>query len=198
MPKRQSSKHRHYCFYLPHLKVKLVAGGDTRPNTKKWNKLTFDTMVFCCSEISLSFTKGWLCSWYALSHSSRWLTLFLCFLIYSSVATTTSDNQAKEGAALSQPVRCTLWPRTRHQSSFPAWSKSSPPDNAVWLGRERWSVDPAAASTVFFQSRNTESHCLDQWYSYVTLCKGRHLQVQKINDKHSNHIFLIHYTKLEE
>lgn len=150
-----------------------------------------------CSETRISFTKAWLCIWHALVHSSWWLTLFLSFLIYSSVATTTSDNQAKEGAAFSQPICCTLWPRTRHQSSFSAWSESSPPDNAIWLGRERWPVDPAAAaSIIFFQSRNTESHCLDQWYFYVTLCKGRHLQVQ--NNKHNNHIFCMQYTKLEE
>lgn len=126
------------------------------------------------------------------------LTLFHSFLMSSSVATTPSADQAKEGAAVSQPIRCSLWPRTRHQSSFPAGGKSRAPDNAAWPGRERWPVDSTAASIIFFQSRNTESHCLDQWYSYVTLCKGRHLHVQKINNKHSNHIFLIHYTKLEE
>lgn len=189
------------CIYLPYLKVKLDAEKkktNQNNNAKKLNKFTFDRMVFCFSEISISFTKGWLSIWHTLVHSSGGLTLFLSFLIFSSVATTPSADQAKEGAALSQPIRCSLWPRTRHQSSFPARSKSSPPDNAAWPGRERWSVDSTAASIIFFQSRNTESHCLDQWYSYVTLCKGRHLHVQKINNKHSNHIFLIHYTKLEE
>lgn len=117
------------------------------PTTSMWlpDVVTCNSLMWCFSaaqKLVISFTKGWLCVWYALLQRSRCLIFFSFLLICSSVATTTSDNQAKEGAALDQPIRCTLWPRTRHQSSFPAWSKPSPPDNAVWFGRERWSVDP--------------------------------------------------------
>lgn len=185
---------KHYCFYLPHLKVKLNAeGGKNQKNNHdqemKQTYLWYNGFLLLRNQYllykGLSVHRACFVAQFKMAN-----VYFLSFLIYSSVATTTSDNQAKEGAALSQPIRCTLWPRTRHQSSFPAWSKPSPPDNAIWLGRERWSVGPTATSIIFFQSRNTESHCLDQRYSYVTLCKGRHLRVQKINNKHSNHIFL--------
>lgn len=106
-------------------------------------KLNLSCNPFLLPRDECLFTKDRLWIWYTLWQRWWCLIFILSFLTYSSVATTTSNNQAKEGAALNQPIRCTVWPRTRHQSSFPARGKSSPSDNAVWFGRERWPVDPS-------------------------------------------------------
>lgn len=68
MPKSNTD----HCVYLPRLKVKLDAEGKKKKKQcQEFKQIYLGKLVFCFSEITISYTKGSVSIWHTQVHSSK-------------------------------------------------------------------------------------------------------------------------------